>query len=125
MSPKREAGLDKLFSAARFGARELRNRIVMAPMTRSQSPGHFPNARNVEYYRRRAAGGVGLVITEGTTVGHPAANAYPDVPALDGAEALQGWKSVVDAVHAEGAGIVAQLWHVGSVRQPGTQPDGS
>jgi 2,4-dienoyl-CoA reductase-like NADH-dependent reductase (Old Yellow Enzyme family) len=117
--------LDKLFSPARFGSCVLRNRVVMAPMTRCQSPGHAPNERNVEYYRRRAAGGVGLIITEGTTVGHPAANGYPDVPAFHGAAALAGWKAVADAVHAEGAAIFPQLWHVGSVRQPGTQPDGT
>jgi 2,4-dienoyl-CoA reductase-like NADH-dependent reductase (Old Yellow Enzyme family) len=117
--------LDKLFSPARFGTCTLRNRVAMAPMTRCQSPLHVPNARNVEYYRRRAAGGVGLIITEGTTVGHPAANGYPDVPAFHGAEALAGWRSVAEAVHAEGAAIIPQLWHVGGVRQPGTQPDGS
>lgn len=117
--------LDRLFSPARFGSRTLRNRVVMAPMTRCKSPGHAPNALNVEYYRRRAAGGVGLIITEGTTVGHPAANGYPDVPAFHGDAALTGWKAVADAVHAEGAAIVPQLWHVGSVRQPGTQPDGA
>ena len=115
--------LGKLFSPARFGERTLRNRVAMAPMTRCQSPGHVPNERNVEYYRRRAAGGVGLIITEGTTVGHAAANGYPDVPAFHGAEALAGWRAVADAVHAEGAAIIPQLWHVGSVRQPGMQPD--
>lgn len=117
--------LDKLFSPASFGTRTLRNRVAMAPMTRRQSPGNIPNARNVDYYRRRAAGGVGLIITEGTTVGHPAANGYGDVPAFHGAEALAGWRAVADAVHAEGAAIIPQLWHVGSVRQPGEQPDGS
>ena len=117
------SSLGKLFSPARFGERTLRNRVAMAPMTRCQSPGHVPNERNVEYYRRRAAGGVGLIITEGTTVGHPAANGYPDVPAFHGAEALAGWRAVADAVHAEGAAIIPQLWHVGSVRQPGMQPD--
>jgi 2,4-dienoyl-CoA reductase-like NADH-dependent reductase (Old Yellow Enzyme family) len=116
--------LDKLFSPARFGTRTLKNRVAMAPMTRCQSPGHIPNERNVEYYRRRAAGGVGLIITEGTTVGHAAANGYPDVPAFHGAEALAGWRAVADAVHAEGGAIIPQLWHVGSVRQPGMQPDG-
>ena len=115
------SSLDKLFSPARFGSCTLRNRVAMAPMTRSQSPGHVPNARNVEYYRRRAAGGVGLIITEGTAVGHPAANGYPDVPAFHGAAALAGWRAVAEAVHAEGAAIIPQLWHVGSVRQPGTQ----
>jgi 2,4-dienoyl-CoA reductase-like NADH-dependent reductase (Old Yellow Enzyme family) len=117
--------LARLLSPARFGTRELRNRLVMAPMTRCQSPGHVPNERNVEYYRRRALGGVGLIITEGTTVGHAAANGYPDVPTFDGKAALQGWKAVADAVHAAGAAIIPQLWHVGSVRQPGMQPDGS
>lgn len=79
----------------------------------------------VEYYRRRAAAGVGLIITEGTTVGHLAANGYPNVPRFHGEDALAGWKKVVDAVHAEGGRIVPQLWHVGSVRRLGTEPDGS
>jgi len=117
--------LSRLLSPARFGARELRNRLVMAPMTRNQSPGHVPNERNVEYYRRRAAGGVGLIITEGTWVGHAGANGYPDVPAFDGDAALEGWRAVAAAVHGAGAAIIPQLWHVGSVRQPGMQPDGA
>jgi 2,4-dienoyl-CoA reductase-like NADH-dependent reductase (Old Yellow Enzyme family) len=125
MASSLDASLDKLFSPARFGSLTLRNRLVMAPMTRSQSPGHVPNERNVEYYQKRALGGIGLIITEGTTVGHPAANGYPDVPAFHGDAALAGWKAVADAVHAAGAAIIPQLWHVGSVRQPGMQPDGS
>jgi 2,4-dienoyl-CoA reductase-like NADH-dependent reductase (Old Yellow Enzyme family) len=115
--------LDKLLSPALFGPRRLKNRLVMAPMTREQSPGHAPNERNVEYYTRRARGGVGLIITEGTTVDHPAANAYRDVPAFHGSAALRGWLAVKDAVHALGTAIIPQLWHVGSVRQLGTQPD--
>jgi 2,4-dienoyl-CoA reductase-like NADH-dependent reductase (Old Yellow Enzyme family) len=125
MTASSDPALARLLSPVHLGALQLRNRLVMAPMTRSQSPGHVPNPRNVEYYRRRAAGGVGLVITEGTTVGHPAASGYPDVPAFDGAEALAGWKAVADAVHSAGAAIMPQLWHVGSVRQAGTEPDGS
>ncbi|MBL4837796.1 MAG: NADH:flavin oxidoreductase [Kordiimonadaceae bacterium] len=101
----------------------LPNRIVMAPMTRSFSPGSIPNDLNVEYYRKRAAGGVGLIITEGTCVGHKAANGYPNVPAIAGEKALAGWKKVVDAVHAEGGKIIPQLWHVGSLRRTGTEPD--
>ncbi len=97
----------------------------MAPMTRSKSPGHVPSDANVEYYRRRAAGGTGLIITEGTSVGHAAASGYPDVPAIFGEEAMAGWKRVVDAVHAAGGKIMPQLWHVGSIRQPGMQPDPS
>jgi 2,4-dienoyl-CoA reductase-like NADH-dependent reductase (Old Yellow Enzyme family) len=97
----------------------------MAPMTRSFSPGGVPNAGVIEYYRRRAAAGVGLIITEGTTVDHPAANGYPDVPRFHGEDALAGWRQVVDAVHAEGGKIAPQLWHVGNIRRLGTQPDGT
>src|SRR3546814_11818196 len=62
---------------------------------RSFSPNGVPTADVVEYYRRRAASGVGLIITEGTTVGHAAANGYPHVPRFYGEDALAGWKAVV------------------------------
>lgn len=114
-----------LFQPFRLGALELPTRVVMAPMTRSFSPGGVPNAQVAEYYRRRAAAGVGLIVTEGTTVGHAAANGYPNVPRFYGEYALAGWKQVVDAVHAEGGKIVPQLWHVGNVRRLGTEPDAS
>jgi len=114
-----------LFQPFRLGALELPSRVVMAPMTRSFSPGGVPNAKVVEYYRRRAAAGVGLIVTEGTTVGHKAANGYPNVPRFYGEDALAGWQQVVEAVHAEGGKIVPQLWHVGNVRKLGTEPDAS
>ncbi|MGK9417301.1 NADH:flavin oxidoreductase [Pseudomonas cedrina] len=114
-----------LFKPFQLGALQLATRVVMAPMTRSFSPGGVPNAQVIEYYRRRAAAGVGLIITEGTVVGHQASNGYPNVPHFYGEDALAGWKKVVDAVHAEGGKIVPQLWHVGSVRRLGTEPDGS
>ncbi len=76
-----------------------------------------------EYYRRRAEGGVGLIIKEGTYIDHPAANGYQNVPAIYGRSALNGWKQVVDAVHEAGASIVPQLWHVGAIRRPGMEPD--
>ncbi|HSC84930.1 MAG TPA: 12-oxophytodienoate reductase, partial [Pseudomonas sp.] len=114
-----------LFQPFRLGNMELPTRVVMAPMTRSFSPGGVPNAKVVEYYRRRAAAGVGLIVTEGTTVNHKAANGYPNVPRFYGGDALAGWKQVVDAVHAEGGKIVPQLWHVGNVRKLGTEPDAS
>ena len=114
-----------LFKPFHLGTLELPTRVVMAPMTRSFSPGGVPNSKVIEYYRRRAAAGVGLIITEGTTVGHKAANGYPNVPQFYGEAALAGWKKVVDAVHAEGGKIVPQLWHVGSVRRIGTEPDAS
>jgi len=101
----------------------LKNRIVMAPMTRGFSPGNVPNDLNIDYYRKRAAGGVGLIVTEGTCVGHKAANGYPNIPYMAGEKQLAGWKKVVDAVHAEGCKVVPQLWHVGSIRKPGIEPE--
>ncbi|MCK5873273.1 MAG: NADH:flavin oxidoreductase [Alcanivoracaceae bacterium] len=100
----------------------LANRVAMAPMTRMRSPNYIPNDEVVAYYRRRAEAGVGLLITEGTTVNHKAANGYEQVPAFHGA-ALDGWEKVVEAVHAAGGKIIPQLWHVGSVRRPGIGPD--
>ena len=118
------ADTSPLFASFELGPLSLSNRIVMAPMTRNFSPNGVPGEQVVDYYRRRAESGVGLIITEGTTVGHKAANGYPDVPAFHGEEALAGWKKVVDAVHAVGGKIAPQLWHVGNVRRLGTPPDG-
>ena len=117
------ATVQALFQPFSLGALELPSRVVMAPMTRSFSPGGVPNAKVIEYYRRRAAAGVGLIVTEGTTVGHKASNGYPNVPRFYGEDALAGWRQVVEAVHAEGGKIVPQLWHVGNVRKLGTEPD--
>ncbi|MCH8498428.1 MAG: NADH:flavin oxidoreductase [Marinobacter sp.] len=103
----------------------LKNRVAMAPMTRNFSPGNVPGEQVTDYYRRRAEGGVGLLITEGTTVNHPAANGYENVPFFHGNEALAGWKAVVDAVHGAGGKIFPQLWHVGAVRREGMEPDPS
>lgn len=93
-------------------------------MTRNKSPNNIVDDNVVEYYRQRAAGGTGLIITEGTCVGHKAASGYPDVPFIAGAEQLAGWQKVVEAVHAEGGKIAPQLWHVGGIRRPGTEPGG-
>ena len=113
-----------LFRPFNLGQLALANRIVMAPMTRNQSPDNIPNDKSVEYYRRRAAGGCGLIITEGTCPNHIAASGYPDVPYFWGEERLAGWKKVVDAVHGEGGKIAPQLWHCGGMRRAGTPPEG-
>ena len=113
-----------LFKPFTLGNLALSNRIVMAPMTRNFSPKGVPNQAVVDYYRRRAESGVGLIITEGTVVDHVAANGYPNVPHFYGEDALAGWKQVVDAVHAGGGKIAPQLWHVGNVRRLGTEPNG-
>ncbi|HEY9784564.1 MAG TPA: NADH:flavin oxidoreductase [Candidatus Obscuribacterales bacterium] len=117
----REQPLDvsPLFRSFKFGRTVLKNRIVMAPMTRGKSPGGIPTGDVARYYARRALGGVGLIITEGTHMRHESAQGYPDVPFLAGEEALEGWRKVVHYVHAAGCPIIPQLWHVGSYLRPG------
>ncbi|TVP88194.1 MAG: 12-oxophytodienoate reductase [Pseudomonadaceae bacterium] len=112
-----------LFAPFQYGPMTLNNRIVMAPMTRQFSPNGVPGDNVAEYYRRRAEAGVGLIVTEGTTVGLPAATMGPNIPRIHGEDALAGWKKVVDAVHAVGGKIAPQLWHVGNTRRLGTKPD--
>lgn len=109
-----------MLSPFSIGPLSLKNRVVMAPMTRNMSPFHVPGENVARYYARRAEGGVGLIITEGTVIGHPAANGYPDVPSMCEGPPLEGWKKVVEGVHDAGGKIFPQLWHVGSVRQRGT-----
>ena len=107
--------IDALFQPFQVRSLRLPNRIVMAPMTRSFSPGGVPTADVAAYYRRRAEGDVGLIVTEGTVVERPAARNDPGIPFFYG-DALPGWKRVVDEVHAAGGRIAPQLWHVGSAR---------
>ena len=114
-----------LFKPFKLGSLELKNRFLMAPMTRNFSPNdNIPGDNVVDYYRRRAEGGVGLIITEGTCVDHIAASGYPGVPYFHGEARLAGWKKVVDAVHAAGGKIAPQLWHCGGARKAGTMPEG-
>ncbi|MER5600393.1 NADH:flavin oxidoreductase [Streptomyces sp. NPDC002265] len=98
------------------------NRIVMAPMTREFSPDGVPGEDVVSYYARRAAAGVGLIVTEGTYVGHDSAGYSDRVPRFHGEDQLAGWAKVTDAVHAAGGTIVPQLWHIGMVRRAGQPP---
>ncbi|WP_346772948.1 12-oxophytodienoate reductase [Rhodococcus sp. 14C212] len=100
----------------RWGGLSLRNRFALAPMTRLKSPGGVPTADNADYYRRRAAAGVGLIITEGVHVRDPAAGFSLDVPHAYGADAAAGWRAVIAQVHAEGSAIIPQLWHMGAMR---------
>ncbi len=105
---------DALFQPFVSEKLSLSNRVVMAPMTRSFSPGGVPGANVADYYARRAAGEVGLIVTEGTVVDRPGAANDPAVPHFHGEAALEGWARVVEAVHAKGGKIAPQLWHVGS-----------
>lgn len=110
-----------LFTPFDLAGVELSNRFVMAPMTRSFSPGGIPSEDVVEYYRRRAAH-LGLIITEGTYIDHPSAGTSTRVPRFYGEDSLAGWRRVVDAVHAEGGRIFPQLWHLGLSRREGAGP---
>jgi 2,4-dienoyl-CoA reductase-like NADH-dependent reductase (Old Yellow Enzyme family) len=116
-----------LFQPLQVRGLKLPNRIVMAPMTRSFSPGGVPTQMVADYYRRRAEAETGLLITEGVGVDHPAALGEAglgenDLPHLYGVEALRGWKRVVDEVHGAGGRIIPQLWHQGAMRAVGTGP---
>ena len=79
---------NQLFSAFTLRDLCLPNRVVMAPMTRNFSPNHVPGDDVAKYYQRRAEGGVGLIITEGTCVNHIGSNCYPNVPYIYGKESV-------------------------------------
>jgi 2,4-dienoyl-CoA reductase-like NADH-dependent reductase (Old Yellow Enzyme family) len=108
--------VDNLFRPLTVGKLTVPNRFAMAPMTRQASPDGVPGADVAEYYRRRAAGGVGLIITEGVRLPDPAAAHPYSIPTIAGEDVLAGWKRVVDAVHTDGGTIAAQLWHQGAER---------
>ena len=111
-----------LFSPLALGSLTLPNRIVMAPMTRAHSPGGYPTEEVAGYYARRAAAGVGLIISEGTGVARPTSLNDPNIPRFHDEQALAGWKRVIDAVHAAGGLMAPQLWHVGAVPPPAGGP---
>src|SRR5258708_3190920 len=104
--------VEPLFEPAEVAGLVLRNPFVMAPMTRAFSPGGVPGPNVAGYYARRAAGGIGLIITEGTFVPHPAASNNANIPDFHGDASLAGWGEVVRRVHAAGAKILPPLWPV-------------
>lgn len=104
-----------LFQPFHLKSLELKNRFVMAPMTRQFSPDGVPTADVVSYYRRRAEGEVGLILSEGTVIDRPSSSNHPDVPHFYGAAALDAWKTVIDSVHAAGGKMGPQIWHQGIV----------
>ena len=109
----------QLFQPFELKSLRLKNRIVMAPMTRSFSPDGVPTSQVADYYARRAQGEVGLIISEGTVVNRPSSSYDAGIPHFYGEKALHGWKDVIDRVHALGGVMAPQLWHVGVVA-PGT-----
>ena len=112
-----------LLTRYQLGDLNLRNRIVMAPLTRTraENPGHIPNDLMIEYYAQRAS--AGLIITEGTWVSEEAQGWY-GVPGIYNEEQAGTWRKVTDAVHARGGRIFVQLWHQGGVSHPSFYPDG-
>jgi N-ethylmaleimide reductase len=110
-----------LFSPIEMGPYALRNRVIMAPMTRNRAgEGHVPQAMTVEYYRQRAS--AGLIITEATQVS-PEGVGYPATPGIHSSAQIAGWKQVTDAVHAENGLIFVQLWYCGRISHPDLLPD--
>jgi 2,4-dienoyl-CoA reductase-like NADH-dependent reductase (Old Yellow Enzyme family) len=108
--------MDTLFDPVQIGALKLRNRIVMAPLTRMRAfDERAPGPLNAHHYALRAS--AGLIITEATSV-TPQGVGYPNTPGIWSDKQVEGWKKVTSAVHEAGGLIVSQLWHVGRVSDP-------
>lgn len=104
-----------LFEPFQFKSLRLRNRVVMAPMTRSFSPDGVPGEDVAAYYARRAKGNVGLILSEGTVIARPSSSNDPNIPHFYGEASLAGWREVISGVHAAGGAMGPQLWHMGVV----------
>ncbi len=112
-----------LFSPTHLGAINLKNRMVMAPLTRNRAAeGGVPQPINVTYYEQRAT--AGLIVTEATPISDMA-HGYPALPGIYTEAQVAGWKKVTDAVHAKGGKIILQLWHVGRISHPTLLPNGA
>ena len=114
--------LDALFTPFTYKNLQLKNRIVMAPMTRAQSDNGVPTQQIADYYARRAASEVGLILSEGTVINRPASKNIQNIPDFYGTEALNGWKNVIDSVHKNGGKMGPQIWHVGDTRSSPDYP---
>lgn len=112
----------KLFTATKLGDIELKNRIVMSPMTRSRAIGNVPNELMAEYYGQRAS--AGLIITEGTAPS-PNGLGYSRIPGCFSKQQVEGWKKVTSAVHKQGGRIFIQLMHTGRISHTLNLPEGA
>jgi 2,4-dienoyl-CoA reductase-like NADH-dependent reductase (Old Yellow Enzyme family) len=136
------ASRDPLFRPFTIKSLRLRNRIVMSPMGQGHAKDGVPDPGYPAYYRRRAEGEVGLIISGATAIPHPSAHMDLNEPHFHGRRALAGWKQAIDEVHAAGGKMIPQLWHSGlhglayvpptwdmhgpsGVWFPGPLPDGS
>ena len=114
--------MNKLFTATALGPLNLKNHLVMAPLTRSRAIGNIPNELMAEYYGQRSS--AGLIITEGTSPS-PNGLGYPRIPGIFSQAQVDGWKLVTEAVHAEGGKIFVQLMHCGRIAHPLNLPAGA
>ncbi|MFA5959435.1 MAG: alkene reductase [Tatlockia sp.] len=114
---------NRLFTPFNLGGLQLKNRMVMAPLTRNRAihASDAPHALNAAYYSQRAS--AGLIISEATQIS-PTAKGYAWTPGIYSPKQVEGWKLVTEAVHAKGGAIFAQLWHVGRISHPSLQPEG-
>lgn len=112
----------KLFTPTKVGSIELKNAIVMAPMTRCRALGNIPNNLMKEYYEQRS--GAGLIITEGTSPS-PNGLGYARIPGIFSKHQVEGWKNITSAVHAKGSKIIIQLMHCGRISHILNMPEGA
>jgi 2,4-dienoyl-CoA reductase-like NADH-dependent reductase (Old Yellow Enzyme family) len=117
---------DSLFKPFALKSLNIKNRIVMAPMTRSFSPDGVPTADVAAYYRKRAEGEVGLILSEGTVINRVASSNDQNIPHFHGEQALAGWQNVINNVHQAGGAMGPQIWHMGVMpnHQSGWVPAG-
>jgi 2,4-dienoyl-CoA reductase-like NADH-dependent reductase (Old Yellow Enzyme family) len=121
--------MSSLFDSGAVGSLQLKNRVVMAPMSRYFAAADAtPCPEMAAYYAARAAGGCGLIISEGIIIDEKSARGHYGVPGLSRAEHVDAWLRITQAVHEAGGKIAAQLWHVGRLSHPdllgGRQPIG-
>lgn len=112
----------KLFTPKKVGAIELKNRIVMAPMTRCRAIGNIPNELMAEYYKQRS--NAGLIISEGTSPS-PNGLGYARIPGIFSKQQAEGWKKTTEAVHKNGGKIIVQLMHSGRISHPLNMQEGT
>lgn len=119
--PNTESSNSPLFESLDIGDLKLKNRMVMAPLTRNRAgEGNVPQDLNKLYYTQRAS--AGLIITEASQIS-PYAVGYPATPGIHSAEQVAGWKNITNAMHAKGGLMFIQLWHVGRISHPSMLPD--
>ncbi|WP_438978757.1 alkene reductase [Polynucleobacter sp.] len=115
------SGKEIMFTPIKLGSIELKNRLVMAPLTRMRAiDGDVPNPLAKTYYAQRAS--AGLIISEATQIS-PIGKGYPATPGIYSPEQTAAWKEIVSAVHAKGGKMVAQLWHVGRISHSSLHPE--